>query len=119
MDILLWIFQFLLAFVFIYHGWLMLALPEPTEQARLSYIRAIPVGLRWFTGTAELLGGVGLVLPWLTGLLPRLTSLAAGGLCMLLVGAITFHIHFKEYANIVFNLTLLALAFLIASERFV
>jgi positive regulator of sigma E activity len=45
--------------------------------------------------------------------------LAAGGLCMVLVGAITFHISRKEYANIVLNLMLLALAFLIASERFV
>ena len=36
MNILLWIFQILLAFVFIYHGWLMLALPKPTEQAQLA-----------------------------------------------------------------------------------
>ena len=57
MNILLWIIQILLAFVFIYHGWLMLALPKPTEQAQLAYIRAIPSGLRWFTGVAESLGG--------------------------------------------------------------
>jgi len=100
MNILLWIFQILLAFAFIYHGWLMLALPKPTEQAQLAYIQAIPSGLRWFTGIAESLGGVGLILPGLTGILPWLTPLAALGLVLVMAGAVVFHIPRKEYPNI-------------------
>ena len=96
----------------------MLALPTPTEQAQLAYIRAIPSGLRWFTGIAESLGGVGLILPGLTGILPWLTPLAALGMVLVMGGAVVFHIPRKEYPNIVFNLILLALAAFVAYERF-
>ena len=32
MNIILWIIQFLLAFVFIYHGWMMLSLPPQADR---------------------------------------------------------------------------------------
>jgi uncharacterized membrane protein YphA (DoxX/SURF4 family) len=119
MNILLWIFQILLAFVFINHGWLMLTLPKSTEQGQLGYIRAIPTAPRWFIAITESLGGVGLILPGLTSILPWLTSWAAVGLVIVMVGAVIFHIPRKEYPNIVFNLVLLALAAFVAYERFV
>jgi uncharacterized membrane protein YphA (DoxX/SURF4 family) len=119
MNIILWIIQFLLAFVFISHGRLMWFLPAPTQQGSLAYIQAIPSGLRRFTAVAESLAGIGLILPELTGILPWLTPLAAVGLVLVMVGAIIFHIPRKEYPNIVFNLILLALAAFVAYERFV
>jgi uncharacterized membrane protein YphA (DoxX/SURF4 family) len=120
MNIILWIIQILLAFVFIYHGWMMWSLPPQARQGgQMDYIEAIPLGLRRFTAVAEGLAGVGLILPWLTGILPWLTPLAAAGLVLILIGAIIFHIPRKEYPNIVFNLVLLALAAFVAYERFI
>ena len=120
MNIVLWIIQILLAFVFIYHGWMMLSLPPQARQGgQMDYIEAIPSGLRRFTAVAESLAGVGLILPWLTGILPWLTPRAAAGLVLVMIGAVIFHIPRKEYPNIVFNLVLLALAAFVAYERFV
>jgi len=119
MNIILWIVQILLAFVFISHGRLMWFPLEPKQQEMLGYIEAIPMGLRRFTAVAESLAGVGLILPWLTGILPWLTPMAAVGLVLVMVGAIIFHVPRKEYPNIVFNLVLLALAAFVAYERFV
>jgi uncharacterized membrane protein YphA (DoxX/SURF4 family) len=118
-NIILWIIQVLLAFAFIYHGWMMLSLPPQARQGgQMDYVEAIPTGLRRFTAVAESLGGIGLILPQLTGILPWLTPLAAVGLVLVMVGAIVFHIPRKEYPNIVFNLVLLALAAFVAYERF-
>jgi uncharacterized membrane protein YphA (DoxX/SURF4 family) len=120
MNIILWIIQILLAFAFIYHGWMMLTLPPQARQGgQMDYIAAISPGLRRFTAVAESLAGVGLILPWLTGILPWLTPLAAVGLVLIMIGAIIFHIPRKEYPNIVFNLVLLALAAFVAYERFI
>jgi len=120
MNILLWVIQILLAFVFISHGRLMWFLPPPARQGgQMAYIEAIPSGLRRFTAIAESLAGVGLILPWLTGILPWLTPLAAVGLVLIMIGAVIVHIPRKEYPNIVFNLVLLALAAFVAYERFV
>jgi len=120
MNILLWILQALLAFVFISHGRLMWFLPAQARQGgQTAYIDAIPSGLRNFTAVVESLAGVGLILPWLTGILPWLTPLAAAGLVLIMVGAVIIHIPRKEYPNIVFNLILLGLAAFVAYERFV
>jgi uncharacterized membrane protein YphA (DoxX/SURF4 family) len=119
MNIILWILQIMLAFAFIYHGWMMLALPPQARQGgQMDYIEAIPSGLRRFTAVAEALAGVGLILPWLTGILPWLTPLAAVGMVLIMIAAIIFHIPRKEYRNIVLNLVLLALAAFVAYERF-
>ena len=118
MNIALWIIQVLLAFVFIAHGRLMV-FPAATAQSGMDYILAIPMGFRRFVGVAESLGGIGLILPALTRILPWLTPLAAMGLVIVMIGAVIFHIPRKEYPNIVFNLVLLALAAFVAYGRFV
>jgi hypothetical protein len=85
----------------------------------MAYITAIPTGFRRLIGVAEILAGIGLALPTLTGILAWLTPLAAMGLIIVMVGAVIFHIPRKEYPNIVFNLVLLALAAFVAYGRFV
>jgi hypothetical protein len=85
----------------------------------MAYVLAIPPRLRRFVGVAELLAAAGLILPWLTNILPWLTPLAATGLVIVMIGAVVFHISRREYPNIVFNLSLLALAAAVAYGRFV
>ena len=118
MNIVLWIVQVLLTLNFLYHGWLMWSPPKSTQQG-MAYILAIPFGFRRFIGAAEILAGIGLILPALTGILTWLTPLAAMGLIIVMVGAVIDHIQRKEYPNIGLNLVLLALAVFIAYGRFV
>jgi hypothetical protein len=47
----------------------------------------LPGALLLFISVAEVLGGVGLVLPTLTGIRPGLTPLAAAGLVIIMAGA--------------------------------
>ena len=43
-------------------------------------------------GAAEILGALGVILPRLTGILPVLTPLAAAGLALIMVVAISLHL---------------------------
>ena len=47
-------------------------------------------------GLAEVLGGVGLVVPWVTGILPILTPVAAVCLLIIMAGAVKTHLDQKE-----------------------
>jgi uncharacterized membrane protein YphA (DoxX/SURF4 family) len=85
MNTALWIIQWLLAALFVFAGATKLIMPIEDMLAQM------PIGLPgWFLrfiGVAELLGGTGLVIPWLTGVKPRLTPLAAAGLVIIMIGA--------------------------------
>ena len=83
MNIALWIIQGLLAALFFFAGGMKLITPieEMTKQI------AMPGWFLRFIGVAELLGAVGLILPWLLRIRPTLTPLAAAGLTVIMVGA--------------------------------
>ncbi|HJS29301.1 MAG TPA: DoxX family protein [Anaerolineales bacterium] len=117
MNIVLWVIQVLLAVAFLVHGRVMLS-PPATLQPGMAYVRDIAPGPRRIIGILEILAAIGLVLPWLTGILPWLTPLAAAGLVVLMAGSAIYHILRREYGNIVLNLVLLALAAFVAYGRF-
>ncbi|HEX6305398.1 MAG TPA: DoxX family protein [Anaerolineales bacterium] len=71
-----------------------------------------------FIALCEFLGGIGIILPALTGILPWLTLWATTGLALIMLLAAVFHLVRREYANIVFNLVLLVLAAFVAYGRF-
>lgn len=77
------------------------------------------LGMIRFIGVSELLIGAGLILPWLTGILPMLTWLAAVSLCLVMVLAIGEHIKYKEPGKILLNLFIICLAAFVAVGRFV
>jgi uncharacterized membrane protein YphA (DoxX/SURF4 family) len=83
MNNALWILQGLLAVLFLFAGGMKLVLPiaEMTKQLPM------PGPFLRFIGVAEVLGGLGLVLPGLTGIRPLLTPLAAVGLVIIMIGA--------------------------------
>src|SRR6266568_2285904 len=67
----------------------------------------------WFlhlTGTVDLAGGIGVLLPALTRIQPRLTVLAALGCTLLQITAIIFHLSRGESAAVPLNVVLLALS---------
>src|SRR3954464_336473 len=105
MNIVLWITQILLAGVFIMAG-TMKTFQYERAKATLPWVKNTPRGLVTFIGVSELLGGVGLLLPALTGILPWLTPLAAVGLGIIMVLAIGFHSTRREVPSIAFNVLL-------------
>lgn len=84
LSIALWIVQVLLALLFIWAGGMKLVLP----LEKLAGPVALPGALLRFIGVAELLGGLGLILPSLLRIRPGLTPLAAAGLVIIMIGAV-------------------------------
>jgi hypothetical protein len=64
------------------------------------------------------LGGLGLILPLVTGILPWLTVLAAIGLTLIqLLAIFSEHLPKKEYESIPLNIVLLALSIFVVVGR--
>lgn len=71
-----------------------------------------------FIGVMELLGGLGVVLPMATGILPGLTPLAALGLTLIQTLAIfTAHLPLKEYRILPLNLYFMAMSLFVLAGR--
>jgi len=79
----LWIVQVLLALLFLFAGGTKLILPLETMQGSVS----LPLWFLRFIGVAEVLGGLGLILPTLLRIRPGLTPVAAAGLVIIMIGA--------------------------------
>jgi hypothetical protein len=69
-------------------------------------------------GVVEVLGALGVVLPWLTGIAPLLTPVAAIGLVVVQVGALRVHLVRHERRPLPANVLLLVLAAFVAAGRF-
>ncbi len=82
-NVLLWTGQGLLAVIFLFAGGMKLAMP----LAELAKLSPLPAPFMEFIGVAEVLGAIGLVVPWLTRIQPGLTPLAASGLVIIMIGA--------------------------------
>jgi Na+/pantothenate symporter len=82
-HVLLWIVQVILALLFLFAGGMKLVLPLDAMKGPI----ALPGAFLRFIGIAEVLGGLGLILPSLLRIRPRLTPLASGGLAIIMIGA--------------------------------
>lgn len=93
MNYALWIVQGLLALLFLFAGGTKLVLPLDVLAAMGSPNQIpLPGLLVRFIGVAEVLGGLGLVLPGLLRIKPGLMPLAAVGLAFIMLGAIALTI---------------------------
>ncbi len=110
----LWLLQALLAAVFLAHGWLVLA--PPTDIAALMNAQ-FPRAFWMFLGVAEVLAALGLILPGVTRILPRLTVWACMGLMMVMVSATVLHLIRSEWSSAVTTTILLGLVTLVAYGR--
>jgi uncharacterized membrane protein YphA (DoxX/SURF4 family) len=106
MNKVLWVVQGLLALQFMFAGTMKLIMPieEMTKQM------AMPGLFLRFLGVAEILGGLGLILPGLLRIKTFLTPLAAACLVIIMIGAtvITLQIGPPTMALIPFVVGLLA-----------
>lgn len=113
MNRTLWIIQALLAVLFLFAGGMKLVLPieEMTEQIPMpgSFLRFIAV--------CEVLGAIGLILPWLLRIRPGLTPLAAAGLGIIMIGATVTTLATAGVAMALFPLVVGILAAFVAYGR--
>src|SRR5438874_1176461 len=104
MKVVLWVIQVLLAALFIFAGGVKLVMPidEMAQQMHMPglFLRLI--------GVAEVLGAMGLILPSLLRVRPYLTSIAAAGLVIIMIGATVVSIPFGMLALLPFVTGLLA-----------
>lgn len=117
MNVVAWILQIVLAAAFLAAGGMKLARPEPA---------LVGAGMGWaedfsdtnvkLIGAVEVLGAIGLIVPWLTGIAPILTPLAALGLALVMAGAVVTHVRRKE--QFIPPLVLGVLALVLAVLRF-
>ncbi|MEO8037087.1 MAG: DoxX family protein [Acidobacteriota bacterium] len=83
-NYLLWTLQVLLALLFLFAG--VMKFLTPVAKMQEGPIK-LPVLFLHFIGAAEILGGLGLILPGLLRIRRGLTPLAAIGLLIIMVGA--------------------------------
>lgn len=117
MDIATWIVSGLLAAMFIFAG-ATKALRPKEKLTNLPWTREYSAGTVKFIGIAEFLGGVGLILPWLTGIAPVLTPIAATGLVIIQILAAIHHIRHNEAKVLPMNILLGLAALFVAISRF-
>ena len=119
MNIALWIVQASLALFFLAAGSIQLVQPKVKLAVIMAWVEDFSPGTVRLIGILEILGAIGIVLPALIGIFPWLTSLAAAGLLITMVGAIITHARRSEYSMIIINVVLLVFTAFVAYGRFV
>jgi len=109
----LWIVQGLLAALFLFAGVMKLVLPLDQMTGTIP----LPGAFLRFIGVVEVLGAVGLILPSLLRVRPGLTPLAAGGLVIIMIGAVWITVAGGDIAPAVIPLLVGILAAFVAYGR--
>jgi uncharacterized membrane protein YphA (DoxX/SURF4 family) len=113
----LWIVQGFLALTFVGGGIWKIATPIPRLAAMIPWAGQVSPGLLYATAVFDLLGGLGVLLPSVTRIRPRLAVAAALGCVALQASAIVFHLSRGEAAHTPFNFLLVALSLFVARGR--
>lgn len=116
MNVLLWVLQILFGVYFIVIGVMHFNVP-PGLPPQMSWMFDLSPTLHAVSGAAEILGGLGLILPGLFKIQTRLTSLAGAGLALVMLLAAVFHLTRGEIQNIFLNLLTAALVGFVAYAR--
>ena len=117
MNISLWAVQIILAVAFGIAGVSKSFSPIPDLAAQLGWPGDIPEILVRFVGVSELSAAIGLLLPSLLRIKPKLTVWAAIGLVVVMTLALVFHITRGEMFAIPINLGFGLLALFVAWGR--
>ena len=116
MKYTLWIVQLLLAVLFLGAGVTKASTPIAALAAQMPWAVEAPWMAR-VSGWAEVAGALGLVLPSLTRIQPRLTPLAAVCLAVVMALAVLLHVSRGEFPQVVPPLVIGALCLFVAWGR--
>jgi len=120
MNTILWSCQALLALLFGYSGFCKSIYSETVlvEKKGQTGVAGLPAGFIRFIGISEILGAVGIILPWMLGIAPVLTPLTAVCFAVIMVFAARIHYRLHEPKNVITNLVALVISLFIAYFRF-
>jgi uncharacterized membrane protein YphA (DoxX/SURF4 family) len=118
MNIGLWIVQALVALAFIAAGAIKSSQPVDKLKKNMGWVEDVNPGFVKMIGILEILGGLGVILPAVTHILPWLTLVAAIGLVIIMVGAVVVHLRRNEASHIAAPLVLLLLSLIVVYGRF-
>lgn len=121
MNIVAWILSAVLAAIYLLVGILKITTPKAklADNPRMGWTNDFSASQIKGIGSAEILGAIGLILPWLTGIAPFLTPIAAVGLTILQISAMVVHLRRGEKQVVPGNASLAALALVVAILRFI
>ena len=118
MNIALWVVQGLLALAFLVAGFTKTFQPISELTTQMAWVNDVnPLLMVRLPGIAEIAGAIGLILPSVTRIQPRLTPLAAAGLALVMLLALLFHISRGEFGSVVPNIVLMLLSAFVAYGR--
>ena len=123
-NLLLWALQILWGVFFSFTGFGKILAHDPAVWNQMlhnvAWFSAVPQGLFVFIGVCEFLGGIGLILPAMTGVKPKLTPFAAIGLTLVMILAAIFHVvRGESHFFVPLNLVLGGVAAFIAYGRLI
>ncbi|MFD4669762.1 DoxX family protein [Lentzea sp. NPDC058450] len=120
MNIALWVAQVLLAVAYLGSGVMKLvrSRAEIIASGSGNWAKDFSDSAVKGIGAVEVLGALGLVLPWATGIAPILTPIAAAGLVVVQLVATRVHLKINETKTLPVNVILLLLAAFVAIGRF-
>ena len=119
MNTFLWIAQGILAAMFMMTGFMKVVQKKEAMADKMGFVEDFSQKQVTGIGVLEIMGAMGVILPWATGILPWLTPLAAVGLALTMVGAFLTHLRRKELIPMgVVNIMLFSLALFTAYGRF-
>ena len=110
----LWTAQLLLALLYLPSAYMKLLMPVTEVAKQIPWAADVSLAFLHFIGVVDLAAGIGLVLPSLTRIQPRLTVWAAIGSSVLQVLAIGFHWSRGDYAKFPAAIALNVIALLLS-----
>ncbi len=119
-DRLLWVGQIFLAIAFLVNGGGKIAIPAAQLAAMgpaNAWIADASPEIVIVVGILELLGAIGIILPWATGIRRELTFWAAAGLALTMLVAAGLHVVRAEMYLVTVNAAIGAIAVLVALGR--
>lgn len=116
LHLAIWALQWLLGLSLVLAGGFKLLLPFDQAVEVFPWAADVPA-LFVVTSALDVLGGLGVILPALTRILPSLTVAAASGVVLLMLSAVAFYLLRGEASDIVANLALAAVAAVIVWGR--
>jgi uncharacterized membrane protein YphA (DoxX/SURF4 family) len=119
LDTTIWIVQIFLAVVFFMAGIMKMMTPKGKLAPKMAWVENFSPSTIRIIASLEIIGSVGIILPWVTQILPVLTPMAAIGLALTMAGAAITHLRRREFPMIGFNLFLFILALFVVYGRFI
>ncbi|MGW4486349.1 DoxX family protein [Amycolatopsis sp. NPDC004368] len=120
MNIALWIAAGISAVLYLGAGGMKLATPREKllKNPNMSWVEDFSATSVKLIALAEVLGAIGLILPWALDIAAVLTPIAAVGLAVVALSAIVVHARRKEPKGVPVNMVLLVLTVFVAIGRF-